>query len=208
MRAPRPGRGIDGFRNDERLPVSGVEALGQVPGQLQMLALIVAYRHPVGVVEQDVGRHENRVGEQTGAGRFLSALGRLVLELGHAPQFAEARRAFQHPRQLGVSRDVALDEEGAGVGVEPCRQEQRRHGERPGPELRGVTGDGQGMQIDHAVEAVARPLVGDPPAHGAQQIAEVRVAGGLDARENSRHEVMVCPAGRGPTGIVVACPTR
>ena len=41
-----------------------VEAHGQVPGELEVLALVVAHRDPVGVVEQDVGRLEDRVGEE------------------------------------------------------------------------------------------------------------------------------------------------
>ena len=48
--------------------VAGVEPHGQVPGQLQVLALVLPDRHLVGLVEQDVGGHQHRVGEQPDVG--------------------------------------------------------------------------------------------------------------------------------------------
>ena len=55
---------ITGTRHDERLAEAGVEALGEVAGELDVLLLVVADRHDIGLVEQDVGRHQHRVGEQ------------------------------------------------------------------------------------------------------------------------------------------------
>ncbi len=60
----RGQRGVDRARHDERPAVAGVEAVGHVAGQLDVLGLVVADRHLVGVVEQDVGRHQHRIGEQ------------------------------------------------------------------------------------------------------------------------------------------------
>ena len=48
----------------QRLAEAAVEALGDVAGELEVLALVVAHRNPVGVVEQDVGRLQHRVGEE------------------------------------------------------------------------------------------------------------------------------------------------
>ena len=45
----------------------------------------------------------------------------LVLELGHAAQLAHGRRALEQPGQPGVLGDVALDEQGAALGVEARR---------------------------------------------------------------------------------------
>ncbi len=58
-------------------------------------------------------------------------------------------------------------------------------------ELGRVSRLGQGVQVDDAVEAVALALILDPPPHRAEIVAEVRVAGGFDAREDSGHPVMV-----------------
>ena len=53
-------------RHDERVAEAAVEAHGDVAGELEVLALVVADRHLVGLVEQDVGRHQHRIGEQPG----------------------------------------------------------------------------------------------------------------------------------------------
>ena len=73
-----------------------------------MLLLIVADRHDVGLVEQDVGRHEDGVGEQPDAGVVGTLLLRLVLELRHAAGLAEAGDRGEDPRQLGVRAHVRL----------------------------------------------------------------------------------------------------
>ena len=67
-----------------------VEADRDVARELDVLALVVADGHLVGVVEEDVGGHQHRVVEQPDAHRLL-ALG-LLLELRHAPQLAERGR--------------------------------------------------------------------------------------------------------------------
>ena len=61
---PRDG----GLGDDEGLAVAVVEAHGQLTGELEVLALVVADGHGVGVVEEDVGRHEDGVGEQARPG--------------------------------------------------------------------------------------------------------------------------------------------
>ena len=63
---PRAGRRDGGLGHDERVAVAGVEPDGEVAGELDVLALVVAHGHPVGVVEEDVGRLQRRVGEQAG----------------------------------------------------------------------------------------------------------------------------------------------
>jgi hypothetical protein len=49
-----------------------IETLGQIPAQLEVLALVVAHRHGIGVVEHDVGRHQNRIHEQARVDRGLA----------------------------------------------------------------------------------------------------------------------------------------
>src|SRR4051794_37909947 len=66
------------LRNHERLAEARVEALCDVAGELEMLALVIAHRHLVGVVSQDVRRLEDRVGEQP-RGHELALLGGLLL---------------------------------------------------------------------------------------------------------------------------------
>jgi hypothetical protein len=40
-----------------------VEAFGDVAGQLEVLGLVLADGHDLGLVEQDVGGHERRIAE-------------------------------------------------------------------------------------------------------------------------------------------------
>ena len=84
-----------------------------------MLALVVADGDEVGVVEEDIGGHEDRVGEEADPGRLFATFGRLVLELGHAVQLTHAGGALEQPGQLGVLVDMALDEQGATRRVSP-----------------------------------------------------------------------------------------
>ena len=76
-----------------------------------MLLLIVADWHELGVIEQDIRRHEHRVEKEPGVDRLL--LARLVLKLGHALELAERTEATENPGELGVPDDVRLHEEPA-----------------------------------------------------------------------------------------------
>ena len=92
--------------------VAGVEPGGQVPAQLEVLALVLPDRHLVGLVEQDVGGHQHRVGEQPDVGALRAHLGGLVLELGHPLGLPEPGQAAEDPAQLGVLGHVGLQEHG------------------------------------------------------------------------------------------------
>ena len=50
-----------GFRHDEGLAEETVKPLRDVPRQFDMLTLVLANRHLMCIVEQDVSRHEHRV---------------------------------------------------------------------------------------------------------------------------------------------------
>ena len=103
-------------RHDERLAEARVEALRDVARELEVLALVVADRDDVGLVEEDVARHQHRVGEEPGRDE-LPPVG-LVLELRHPAELAVAGDGREQPRRLGVRRDVALREDGRPLGVE------------------------------------------------------------------------------------------
>ena len=111
-------------RDHERLPEPIVEALRDVARKLEVLALVVAHRHLVGLVEQDVGGLEHRVEEDPG-GDELALARRLVLELGHAVQVAVGGHSAEQPGELGVLVHVGLAEQDATLGVEPGGHEDR-----------------------------------------------------------------------------------
>ena len=90
------------LRNDERLAVAGVEAYSEVTGELEMLPLVLPDGYLIGLVQQDVGSHQHRIGEQAHIRGLRPHLGGLVLELRHPLGLSEAGQAAQHPAELGV----------------------------------------------------------------------------------------------------------
>src|SRR5579859_2099468 len=142
----------------ERLSETLVEARGDVAGQLEVLALVVADRNEVGLVQEDVAGHQHRVREQARRDELL--LVRLVLELGHPAQLAEARDRAQQARRLRVRLDVALDERRRALGVETGREQHRSQVDRGRAQLVGVVVDGDRVEVDDAEEALAELLRG------------------------------------------------
>src|SRR5581483_7431212 len=153
-----------------------------VARELEVLALVVADRHRVGLVEEDVARHQPRVGEQAG-GDEVPLLG-LVLELRHAPELPVARHGREQPGRLGVRGHVALREHRRALGVEAGGEQHRVQVERALAQVGGVVLDGDRVQVDDAEEGVPLLLRGRVLAEAADQVAEVLVAGRLDAGED------------------------
>ena len=147
-----------------------------------MLALVLADRHRIDVVEQDVRGLQHGIGEEADGDEVL-LLG-LVLELRHAAELAVARRARQQPGALRMIGVVALDEERAALGIEPGGEEEGGQGERRLPEILGVVRHRDRVEVDDADEGLALVLGVDPLPDRPDVVAEVLVAGGLDAAED------------------------
>lgn len=161
---PRAYLWSDCARDDERVTESPIETNGDVSCDLDMLPLIVAHGHLLGVVEQDVGGLKRRVGEQSGGDEFGFATGGLVLELGHSAEFAVADETLHHPSQLVVFRHMGLHEDRGDVRVESDGKEDRRQVQRAFTEYVGLVGDGKGMEVDDAVVHVRFVLARHPIA--------------------------------------------
>ena len=100
-----------------------VEPRGDIPGHLHVLNLVPAHGHLVGLEHEDVGGHQDRIGEQAHgdglvgvpvAPGFVLGNGRLV-GVGPVHQTL-GRHAGQHPGQFHDFRDIRLPvEHAAGV---------------------------------------------------------------------------------------------
>ena len=192
-----------------------VEFLGDVARKLKMLLLVVADRNMSRVVEQNVRRHKVRIDIEAGGG-LLAVFARLLLELRHAVQPAEPRHAIEDPGKLGVPGDLALVEDDVAGGIDA-------RGDEGGRDLAGVLGKlfgvlehGDGVEIDHAIEAVMLGLERHEFGDGAEIVAEMEIAGRLHAGEDagpglvSLHVVSLPQAGlwrrprRGATAALAA----
>src|SRR5581483_8884414 len=167
----------------------------------------VADRDELGLVEQDVARHQHRIGEEAGRDEVLALS--LLLELGHPVELSEARDRRQQPGRLGVRGHVALQEERAPLGVEADRIEERRQVERAVVQVAGVVLDGDRVQVDDAEERLARVLVlgRDVLAHRADVVAELLRPGGLDAGEDAHGVRRLEQRPLYTGGVVVTPPT-
>ena len=106
--------------------------------------------------------------------------------------------------------DVALHEHRGDVGIEADGEQDRRQLDGALADDAGFLGDGQGVEVDDAVEHVVLVLPGDPVAQRSEVAAEVGVAGGLDAGQDSGHGSHAAAASRcgppvcGPRGAYPA----
>ena len=197
---PRADRRKCRLRHDQRVAEAMVEAQRHIAGELHVLALVVADRHLVGVVEQDVGRHQDRIVEQPDARRLL-AFG-LLFELRHAAQLAERGHAVEDPGEPAVLRHVALHEQDAALRVEAGGHEQRRELTAAVGELIALVRHRHRMEVDDAIHGVVAVLVVDPAANGPQVVAEMQVARGFDAGEHACHWMppSICEDASDPVG--------
>ena len=193
---PGPNLGDGRLRDDEGLPVSAVETDRKVPRQLQVLALVVSDGHAVGVVDEDVRRHQDRIGHEAGPHGLLPAA--LLLELCHPAKLAHCRRALEQPRELCVLGHVTLDEDRADVRVEPRREQADGRVEGAAAQVVGVVLACEPVEVDDAEETVRLVLVHRPLPQRPEVVADMQVTGGLYAREDSCHRSMIRVRAGGP----------
>jgi len=87
-----------------------------------MLTLVLPHRDQIRLVEQDICRHEDRIGEE--AGVDVVGVGRgLILKLCHPAELPEHGVAVEDPSQLRVLGHMGLDEEGAALRVDAAGDE-------------------------------------------------------------------------------------
>ncbi len=149
-----------------------------------MLLLVFANRHVGGAVHQNVGRHQVRIDVQADRG-VLAVLAGLLLELGHAVEPTHARDAIEHPGELGVLCDLALVEDDLLFRIDAAGQECRGYLTRGARQFGRVLPDGDGVQVDHAINAVIALLQRHEFGDRAEIIAEVQVAGRLHAGKDA-----------------------
>jgi len=154
--------------------------LRNVAGQFQVLFLVFADWHQVGVIKKDVGRHQHGVIQQPN-GHVVALLDRLLLELDHPLQPVERSDTVQEPAELGMGRHMALHKHRAFFRINPAGQIKGRCAEGVLRQTARVVGNGDRVQIHDTEEGVVGVLEVHPVADGTQPVAQMEGAGGLDA---------------------------
>ena len=161
-----------------------VELLRDVARQLQMLLLVVADRNVGRAIDENVSGHQHRIVVEPDR-RVLPVLARFLLELGHAVEPAEPRDAVEHPGQFGMLGDPALVEDDVGFRVDAAGKKGRGHLARGARKLLRLVGHRHRMQVDDAIDARMRLLHLDEALDRAEIIAEVQIAGRLNAGKHA-----------------------
>ena len=167
----------------KQLAVSGVPPAGDLTRQLQVLALVLAHGDEVRPVQQDVGGLQDGVVQEAGA-HALDPL-RLLLELGHPLEITQGRHRVEEPRELGVLRDVRLNEQRAAVRLQSARDEGDGQVQHPPVQLLGLVGDRDGVEVHDAVDALVALRQLHPVLDRPEVVPQVDVSGRLNAAEYS-----------------------
>ena len=141
-----------------------------------MLLLVDTDRDLVGLVKQDIRRHQDRVIEQADVD-VVRMLCRFILKLGHTAHLAEHRVAVEHPCQLCVRRDMALDEQDRFLGVNAAGDILRKKLERIAPQARRVLPDRDRVHVNDAVNAIVFVLKGAKVLDRTEVVAQRQMAG-------------------------------
>jgi hypothetical protein len=170
-----------------RTAIEVVEAAGDFARKLDVRHLVLAHRHLVGAVDQDVGRLQQRVAEETVGGQILVFQFFLLVLVGRHPfQPAERRHHRQQQVQFRVLRHLRLDEQGGLAGVDPGRQPVDDH--LPGrllDALRIVVMGGQRVPVGDEEQAGVFVLEPDPVLEDPVVMAEVQRPGGAHAGKDT-----------------------
>src|SRR3989339_1967084 len=89
------------FWNHEGLPKTFVESFSKVAGKFYMLLLIFADRDNLGVIQQDISSHQNRVVKESNTDIFPFASG-FIFVLSHAFKFSHRSNTIQDPTKFCV----------------------------------------------------------------------------------------------------------
>ncbi len=168
-----------------------IEFLRDVAGEFEMLLLVLADRDMGRAIDKNIGGHQTRIGIKPDGG-VLAVLARLLLELRHAVEPADARHAIEHPGELGMFGNLALVEHDMFFGIDAAGDE----GGRDFPDARlqflRLLRQRDRVQIDDAIDAIMGLLQLDEFGDRAEIISKMQIARRLHAGKNPFNEILPC----------------
>jgi hypothetical protein len=150
--------------------------------QAQVLSLVNAYGHNVGLVEQNVCRHKSGVGEKTCID-VLRVLLALVLKLCHTGELAKHGVAIQHPAELCVRRHVGLNEKGVLLGVKAAGHIERKSLVGSATKLCRYLSYGNRVQVNYAVKGFIFLGEARKVLDRSEIVSNCKISRGLYSRE-------------------------
>src|SRR5690606_34845261 len=151
-----------------------------------MLLLIFAGRDVGRAIDEDIGRHQVRIGVKADGG-VLTVLAGFFLELGHAVEPAEAGDAIEDPGKLRMGGNTALGENDRLFRIDPGRDIGGGDFAGVFAQLVRILPDRDRVHIDGAIDALIILLQSDEVADRTEIVAKMQVAARLNAGKNTRH---------------------
>ena len=167
------------FRQLEDLSELLIHFPRQIARNLDVLFLVLADRHDVAVINQNVGRHQHWIAEES---YHRSESAREFVFIGvRAFEQPLRRNGRQNPGQLRDLRYIALFEERSAFGIETGRKKIDRNTPDVFAENVRVAHTGQRVIIGNEIKRFALILKRDSGPHHAEIIADVQEAARLNA---------------------------
>ena len=152
-----------------------------------MWHLVLAHRHLVGPINQDVGAHQQRIAEKSIGGQILVRQLFLLILVGRYPfQPAQWRHHRHQQMQFGMFGHARLDEQRRLRRIDPGSEPVDNH--VPGilgDTLRLIVGGRQRMPVGDKEQARVFVLQLDPVGQHAMVVTKVKAASRPHPRENS-----------------------
>jgi hypothetical protein len=142
-----------------------------IAGKLDVRRLVEAHRHNVGLVQNDVRRHQDGIADQPVV-HIVRLQACLLFERRQVRELPQRRHHRQDGVQLGHFRERATGQNDRLIRPDAGRQEVEDHLAVFSLEA-GVVSRVVSVEIDHAVDAVVVGLQGDVVLDRPQVVAQV-----------------------------------
>ena len=173
----------DGLGHDEGLAVGLVELDREIARHFKVLLLVATDRHALGVEEEDIGGHEDRIHKEADVGR--DALGDLVFEAVGALEQPHGRERAEHPGKFADLGHVTLAPEDAFGGIEPAGEPIESDAEGIVTAELGVGERRHRVVVGDEIEALVVALGSDGRLHRAKVVAQMKDARRLNSGKSA-----------------------
>jgi hypothetical protein len=184
----RPGRRSNFVSSGAGSTNSSPKAADDLAAELEVRDLVLADGHVLGVVDDDVGRLQQRVAEKAERREiFLRELLDLLLVRGDALQPWNRDHHREQQEQLRVLRHERLDEERASLRIEAGGDPVGGHVVRARHDLRRIRVVArQRVPVGDEVKTLVRVLQRRPVVERTDQMAEMQFPRGTHPRDDAR----------------------